>query len=211
MSRVKRSRGAVAVEAALVTPMLLVMTFGIVELAFLMKDYVALTSLVRQGGRTASSALADHQGQSVSTSPWCIAPTCSTGRAPELADVTALAIQRAGSALPQGSIDELWVYSADANGYPAGNTASNHFATCSSDCVVYKWDATNRRFAYYSGTWQASDINACSGDTLDAVGVYMRATHGFMTGLFTKSIDISDHAVFAFEPLIPTICAQRVS
>lgn len=205
----RRSRGAVAVEAALVTPVLLLMVFGIIELAFLMKDYVAVTSLVRQGGRTASSALANHQGQSATTSPWCVAPTCSLGRAPELADVTALAIQRAGSLLPKDSIDELWVYKAGTTGYPAGNT--NAFTTCITDCVVYRWDGSDNRFSYYSGSWQASDVNACSGDTLDSVGVYLRATHKFVTGIFSKSVDVSDHSVFTFEPLIPTVCAQRIA
>lgn len=207
--RIKSSRGAVVVEAALVTPVLMLMVFGIVELAFLLKDDVAVTSLVRQGGRTASSALAAHQGQSSATSPWCVTPTCSSGRAPELADLTALAMQRAGSALPGGSIRELWIYKAASDGYPIGN--SGKFVNCSTDCVIYQWDAQDNRFAYYSGTWTASDINACSGDTLDSVGVYLRATHTFVTGLFSHSVDISDHAVFTFEPLIPTVCAARIT
>lgn len=205
------SRGAVAIEAALVTPLLLIIVFGIIEMAFLMKDDVALTSLVRQGGRTASSALADHHEQSHNPSEYCVAPTCSVENAPELADVTAMAIQRAGAALPKDSIDVLWIYKADADGYPAGNSGSDHFASCSTDCVVYKWSSTDGAFDYVSGTWLADDINACTGSDLDTVGVYMRATHSFLTGLFSNGVDITDHAVFAFEPLEPTICAERLS
>ena len=49
--RKRSERGAVAVEAALVTPILLILVFGIIEMGFLMKDDIALTSAVRNGGR----------------------------------------------------------------------------------------------------------------------------------------------------------------
>ena len=48
-------QGAAAVEFALLAPVLFLMLLGIIEIAFLMKDYVAVTSLVRTGGRTASA------------------------------------------------------------------------------------------------------------------------------------------------------------
>ena len=54
MSRRRESEhGAVAIEAALVTGVVLAMIFGIIEMAFLMRDYVGVTSAVRVGARAA--------------------------------------------------------------------------------------------------------------------------------------------------------------
>ena len=204
----RRSRGAVAVEAALVTPVLLLLVFGIIEMAMLMKDNVALTSAVRAGGRTASTDAGAGPGDEGSD---CVQP-CSPQNAPMLAELAANAIARAGTALPRNSIDELWVYKANNKGYPGadGNTS---FSSCTTNCVEYKWNPTYAnsdgslgQFRYYSGTWPSASINACANHPPDAVGVYMKATHQFFTGIFSKSVDISDHAVFAFEPLPNDSC-----
>src|SRR5262245_41595604 len=68
-------RGAVAVEAALVTPLILLLITGVIELALLMRDDVALTSAVRNGGRTAS-ANANAGPGGVSEGGDCVSP-CS--------------------------------------------------------------------------------------------------------------------------------------
>jgi hypothetical protein len=199
----KLSRGAVAVEAALVTPLLLLMVFGIIEMAFLMKDDVALTSAVRTGGRTASaSAGAGPAG--VDADGDCVAP-CSAANTPRLAQLAANAIQKSGSALPQDSIQELWIYKANDKGYPGGTGATAW--TCSTDCIRYRWVGAKNQFRYYSGTWQSASIAACANSSPDSVGIYMKAKHRFLTGLFFHDVDIDDHAVFAFEPLPSLSCA----
>lgn len=199
----KQSRGAVAVEAALVTPLILLMVFGIIEMAFLMKDDVALTSAVRNGGRTASaSAGAGPAG--VDADGDCIAP-CSAANTPRLAQLAANAIQRSGSALPKDSIEELWIYKANDKGYP-GNAGATAWS-CSADCIRYKWVAAKDQFRYYGGTWQSASIAACANNSPDAVGIYMKARHSFITGLFSNGVEIEDHAVFAFEPLPSLSCA----
>ena len=200
--RRRNSRGAVAVEAALVTPILMIFVFGIIEMALLMRDDVALTSAVRVGGRTASANAGIGPG-GVSEGGDCTAP-CSPANAPKLAQLAANAVQRAGTALPPDVIDELWVYKANAQGYPgsAGNTAW----ACSSNCVRYAWVDSKQQFRYVSGTWTSSTINACANNSPDAVGIYMKATHSWLTGLFGNGVTISDHAVFAFEPLPTVIC-----
>ena len=130
-----------------------------------------------------------------------------------LAELAANAIQRSGTALPKDSIDELWIYKANAQGYP-GAAGATGFTSCSTNCVAYKWnpnatnaDGSTGGFRYYTGTWVSSTINACANNPPDAVGVYMKATHTFFTGFFAKSIDLSDHAVFALEPLPNDQCA----
>jgi Flp pilus assembly protein TadG len=199
----RRERGAVAVEAALVTPLLLILIFGIIELALLMRDDVALTSAVRNGGRTASANAGAGPG-GVNEAGDCVTP-CSPADAPMFAQVAANAIQRAGTALPKDSIVELWVYKANNKGYPGATDATDW--TCGANCVKYKWVKTKDQFRYYSGTWTSSTVNACANNSPDAVGIYMKAEHDFLTGFFSDSVIIEDHAVFAFEPLPTLTCA----
>jgi hypothetical protein len=128
------------------------------------------------------------------------------------AQMAANAIQRAGTALPKDSIKELWVYKANARGYPCAlatgcETSTLTSMTCGANCVKYKWMSTKDEFRYFSGTWTSKKVNACANNNPDAVGIYIRAQHDFLTGFFTKDVMIEDHAVFTFEPLPTLTCA----
>lgn len=198
----RRERGAVAVEAALVTPLLLIMLFGIIEFSFLMKDNVAVSSAVRVGGRMASSAAGAGPG-TCPTGP--TAPVCTPANAPAFAQAAADAIQRAGSAMPKNSIEYIWVYKANNSGYPGSSTSMP--TSCPSDCVKYVWsDGSPGRFYYASGSWSSKSVRACLNDS-ESVGIYMRAKHDFITGLFGSAITVADHAVMKFEPLATDMCA----
>lgn len=200
--RTRSEDGAVAVEAALITPLLFLLVMGIVELAFLMRDDVALTSLVRTAGRTASAnpgagpAGVDAEGD-------CVAP-CSGGNVPKLAQLAANAIQRAGTALPEDSITELWIYRANDKGFPGANGSTA--MSCSINCIQYRWVKAKDEFRYYTGTWLSKGISACANNNPDAVGVYLKSRHDFNTNVFSSAVDIEDHAVFTFEPLPNAIC-----
>ena len=53
--RERPDRGAVAVEAALITPVLVLLVFGIIEFGLAFRDWLAVTSAVRAGARTAAA------------------------------------------------------------------------------------------------------------------------------------------------------------
>lgn len=182
-------RGSVAVEAALIFPLLITLTFGIIEFALLMRDHTATTSLVRAGARTASALPRD----------------------PALIVSTKTAMEVAGSALPQDSYEELWIYKANAAGFPgsAGNTDFQP-SDCTSDCVRYTWNDARDQFVQVSGTsWPVTSINACPGDpNAQAVGVYLKAKHEWLTGLFFDTTYVSDRAVLKFEPIGTTIATR---
>src|SRR3712207_2982205 len=93
----RSERGAVVVEAALVTPLLMALVLGIIEMAMLMKDDVALTSAVRNGGRIASANAGAGPGGVAADDGSCLSP-CSPANAPMLAQMAANAIQTAGGA-----------------------------------------------------------------------------------------------------------------
>jgi len=208
--RRRGERGAVALEAALVTPILIALVLGIMEFSFIMRDYVSVSSAVRVGARIASANPGAGQ----------CSTHCTPTTTPYLAQMAADAIQRAGTAMPKDSIDYIFVYQANRAGYPApGGTASasvpaNTSTTMPStitgcagmtNCVAYRWLDSSDRFAYQSGTWDTSSVNACPSGAYD-LGVYMHVTHRNLTGFYGRTLGMSDRTVMKFEPLTTATC-----
>jgi hypothetical protein len=178
-ARCRDDTGAVAVEAALMTPLLLFLLLGIIEFSLLLKDDLSVASSVRAGARTASAE----------------------PRTAGFTDDAAAQMTRAVSSLDNDGLTagELWVYHAGDSGDPPD--------ACSIECVRYRWNGT--KYVYASGTWDPMSIDACPidpehPDGPDAVGVYLRYRHGFLTGLFGGGLTISDTSVLNFEPVPPT-------
>ncbi|MGA9146891.1 MAG: TadE/TadG family type IV pilus assembly protein [Candidatus Nanopelagicales bacterium] len=175
-------RGAVAVEAALIFPVLVLMLFGIVEFSLFLRDHVALSAAVRSGARTASAE-----------------PRMSTFSAD-----AAGAVLRAGTGMPFSSVEEMWVYESNAGGYPTngGSTSATTgaFTSCTDRCVVFHYSGGS--FTTTSDTWSHTLVNACPGDVdMTNVGVFIKANHRFVSGIFGNTVDITDHAVLRFEPI----------
>ncbi len=201
-TRRRGERGAVAVEAALVTPILFLFVLGIIEMSLLMRDTVAVSSAVRVGGRVASVSAGAGPGVcQASADP----PPCSPVTTPALAQAAADSIQRAGSAMPKDQIDYILVYRANSQGYPMPN--GNTTISCFSDCVKYVWDSGIERFRYAGGTWTSTTINACvNHPNRMAVGVAMHAQHPWITGLFGSGVTVEERTVMNFEPLPSEQC-----
>jgi hypothetical protein len=185
-----------------VTPLLVLLVVGIIEMSLFMRDVVSVNSSVRAGARMASVSAGAGPG-TCPTSP--VIATCSPASAPALAQVAADAIARAGSAMPKDSIDWVMVYEAGTNGFPVGHSD----LTCSSNCVTYSWNDTANKFQYQSGSWNTTaQVNACVNDpNRDSIGVALRAQHGWVTGLFGDDIEITERSVMQFEPLPNDQCA----
>jgi hypothetical protein len=203
-SRRRRSeRGAVAVEAALVVPIIAMMLFGIIEVTLLVRDDLALTSASRTGARVASAAAGAGPGTCESGPD---APPCTPASSPALAQAAADAIQRAGSAMPQDAIDYILVYKANSAGLPGVEGSTTMPSSCAgvSDCVQFVWRDSADAFRYASGAWDSRTIDGCVNES-DTLGVYIHATHKAVTGLF-GSVGLSDRAVMKFEPLSDDTC-----
>jgi Flp pilus assembly pilin Flp len=167
--------GAAMVEFALVLPLLLLLLFGIIEWSFVFRDSLTVASATRAGARTASAM-----------------PRNAT-----FADSTARAVATAIDALPDDAVQELWVYKAGPTGMPVGRT---DFASCTS-CVRYRWDGDADRFVRQSGaTWDPTSQDACAGET-DAVGIWLKVHHRFLTSFFGPDMDLTDHTVMNLEPI----------
>jgi hypothetical protein len=196
----KDERGAAAVEFALIAMPLILLMFMIVESAFLMKDYVSVSSAVRTGARTASAAADGGPGTCVaSASP----PPCSPASVPAFAQGAADSIQTTATALDTNDINFILVYEPGANGFPLGQST----LTCGSNCVKYIWDAGLSKFRYASGSWASASVNACLNDPgRDSVGVGMQVTHGMVSGFFGASKIIQERTLMQFEPLEQDRC-----
>jgi hypothetical protein len=176
--------GAVLIEFAIVFPLLITITFGIVEYAGAYHDSAVAADAVRAGGRV---------GSALGTNP---AYTSS------ITD----AVNAALSTLPADEPQELWIYKANTNGYPGTGT---DFSTCGANCVKYVWNQATHAFDTGSpqgGGWPASSQQVCT-QPYDELGVYVKLNHKFVTGFFGASITLQDHSVFRFEPVPTSVCA----
>lgn len=204
---VRGERGAVALEAALTFPILLIVLLGIIEFTFLMRDHAVVVSDTRLAARVASTGADAGPGVCAAGAG---APPCVPANVPALAQEAADAVQRSGSAMPVDQIQYLLVYKANDNGYPG--TMSSMPTSCSgvSSCVMFKWWKAEDKFRYYSGTWDPKTINACFPGTsafpLDRLGIQLVAKHENFTGMFGSYFTLQDHAVMDFEPLDTQHC-----
>ncbi|MGH3498727.1 MAG: TadE/TadG family type IV pilus assembly protein [Nocardioidaceae bacterium] len=186
-------RGAVAVEAALVTPVLFLILFGIIEFGFVFKDYLSVTSATRAGARTASAE-----------------PRVPGTSGIQYAQDAANSFLREAAALQMSNIQELWVYKADSNGYPVGVGNFSSCTTCVKFTVSQSWGGpppapTTVNGWYANSTysnWPALSQNACAGDpNRDSVGIYVKYSHPAITGLIFNTFTLEDHTVMALEPV----------
>lgn len=200
--RRRDDRGAAAVEAALIMPLLVLLVFGIIEISFLVRDNVAVASATRAAGRMASANAGAGPGDRAAAT--CVAP-CAPAHAPRFSQLAANAVQTMGTALPPDAIRELWVYRANNRGFPGA--ANSTTMQCTTDCVRYTWVASENAFRFAGGAWISSTVSACANQSPDSVGVLIRARHSSVTRLL-GDLTIEDHAVFAFEPLPTITCAS---
>ena len=172
--------GSVMVEAAFITPIFILIVIGVVEFGLGFKDQLAVTSSVRAGARLASAE-----------------PRIST-----FATDAAKQVATEGSALTMANVQALWIYKANAAGYPTGSS----FSTCpAATCDSFTWSAGAGAFVQSGGTWTSTNQDACQGEQ-DSVGVYLAYTHPTVTQLpmFGSSWALSSHTVMRLEP-IPTL------
>jgi Flp pilus assembly protein TadG len=177
-------RGGSAVEAALVTPVVMALVFGIVEMGFLFKDYLAVAGAIRSGVRIASAS-----------------PRTAT-----FAQVTADKVAHTGGAMNMKDVEALWVYKVDAL-HPAADkpVGFGDFSNCTV-CVKFHWDVGTQKFVTTSDNWPASSQNACSSSSIggppDRIGVYVKLRHDPITGfVFSDSIHVSEASILSLEPM----------
>jgi hypothetical protein len=190
-------RGTALIEGAIMLPLFFFMVFGILEFGFAFKDYLTLANGTRDGARTASTA--GNQGD---------------------ADYLILqGIQEAMSAMDENSIERIVIFhatgpesavpSACAGGTAQTGTAPDFVGACN----VYDPDDFNLAATEFdcAGTGSAPDNFWCPTDRKvatagtygppDYVGVWIRVTYNYITGLFPGGgLTFDDQTIIRIEP-----------
>jgi hypothetical protein len=170
-----RDGGAVAVETAVVSTLLIILLFGIVECSFLFKDWLSVSAAARAGARMGSSQ----------------------PRVANFAQASADQVTNALSDLSPADLQAVWVYkTTGATGPPPAT------CTSSSSCVPFTWDGAQLKLTTSSsGNWLNTDQNACAGDAArDSLGVYLKYKHTSPLGVFFNNSIISQTTVMWIEP-----------
>lgn len=182
-------RGAALVEAAVIIPLVVLLTFGTIEYGFAFNEQGTVHNATRNAARAASTQ-----------------PDASAA-AFEASATNALdpALQN----LSNGTPLEAWIYKAVES--PVGSGIYVRPASCSTNCRTYSgWDGAT--FVNVTGdAWDAAERGACAGAT-DRVGVYVRVEHDFLTGLpltasASNSLILTSNTIMALEPSPLSPCA----
>jgi hypothetical protein len=179
-----RDSGVVAVETGIVSMLLVILLFGVVDSSFLFKDWLAVSAAARAGARMGASQ------------PRIV----SVAGSPDFAQLSANQVTNAISGLIPANILAVWVYKASSTGLPD----SGSFASCNV-CVKFTWTAG--ALTPSSSNWLGSSQNACPGDPLrDSLGVYVKYKHTSPLGLFFQNTTVSQSTVMWIEPTTALIC-----
>lgn len=177
-----QDNGAVAVEAALVLPVLLLCLFGIVDAANLVAAQAGWGAAARSAVRSAAMLPRDAA----------------------FADAATGAVLAAAGLSRRAALLEVWVYRANSRGYPGSDPAAA-FATCATACLRMAYRATTNTFVRVEGSWPPTSIAACA-PRPDAVGIRVVARHESLASTIRAGPSVVDRrAVMAFEPYPPSM------
>ncbi len=189
----REDRGSVLVEAAIVVPLLILLTFGAIEFGIAFRDSASVAASTRGGARIAS-ALTSAQD------------ACTPGdtNCKVFAENIALSVGDSLKDLMTAKPQTLIVYRADSSGDIIGSSDIN----C-ADCYVYGWDAGTKTWVNQNAPnpWTQAErlADACDG-TLPSVGVYVQANQPALTRLFGPSRTFSHKTVIRLEPVADSEC-----
>jgi hypothetical protein len=185
----RRQRGAVLVEAAMVTPILLTVVFAIFEFSLMFRHHLAVSNIAQQCARAASAFGRDPLADKM------IIETC---------------LESAG-AIDDTSIEYIVIYRATGpDAAPQASCRNGNGNSGLHACNVYRPDDWND-----PGRWKSENFG-CSTPHLDKhfcpadratrtsppgwVGVHVKTSHSQATGLFGSTVTQTDRAVVRFEP-----------
>ncbi|MCI0543253.1 MAG: pilus assembly protein [Actinobacteria bacterium] len=172
----RRERGAVLIESAIVLPMLLILAIGLSEAGLALYDWLAVSNATREGARIGASA-----GDLVDGST--------------TADTLILdAVAQASCALRNGEVTQVRVYKSNSSGAMIGSS-QNVYTLNSVNCATLTASWTTNTY-----NWDPSTRDNTL-DDLDTLGLEVSFEHLSLTGLFTMFEGIrTDRAWMRLDP-----------
>ncbi len=190
-------RGTALVEAAFVTPLFLILIFGIMEFGFLFRNYLTVANTTREASRTASVS----------------------GSSGEADYLTLRSAEHAFAAWGVENISMLVIYHADGpdDTVPAGclvasGSTCNRYTENEFSLSLNNADGSNG--PYFRCEPSAVDRFWCPGDRKTGltdtdsgfpdgpayIGVYVEAEHEYITGFFGSTATLKDDRIIRIEP-----------
>lgn len=175
-----RERGAALVEAALISPIVFLLVFAIIDGGMFFKDFLAVGTASRDGARAGIAQEAD-----------------------ALADWDILrAVERGLTAVNRSDVELIVVFKATAlDDVPSAACRAGN--PQSGACNVYSrsdLDLTLDQFKVKPQHWKGQDRDITAGGGTDLVGVYVRSRHTFAVGVLGQSRAIEETTVMRMEP-----------
>ncbi len=182
--RRRGERGVALVEAAIITPLLMMLVFGIIEFGFAFKDSLTLANGSRAGARVGSAAGIDP------TADYAILQAVR-GATGSLANVDLIVVFKASG--PTASVPSACVSTGAQAGlcnvYVASDMALSQSSFLSAGYSKDdSWAASSR----------VTSLTSTSGP--DYLGVYVRGQHNSIFQLIVPSRKLSDSVIMRLEP-----------
>lgn len=171
-TRPDADRGAAAVEAGIVSLLVFILFFGILEFGLLWRNINVINRAANEGASTAAQL---------------------TREATFELDTMA-AVEEVLDSLPRGDVDQVTIFLANAaTASPASGTTVD---TCTIDCWRFVRDPATGVFdADPSATWDPTTHQTC-----DFVGVTIEGTYKWVTFFFGADRSITETVVRRMEP-----------
>jgi hypothetical protein len=174
----------VLIEAAIVMPLLITLVMGIIDFGMVFSDMQTVGSSTRAGVRSG------------------VAYSKQVGYDTQVKN----AVKSALTARTTGTPLELWIYKVDTSSDATKKAGSPigfpNFEDCVTSCQKYTWNGSDWQDAGGNG-WAANSMNACTisaTQDLDIMGVRVKVRHDMVTGLFGRSITLTDKTIMRLEP-----------
>ncbi|MGZ4760001.1 MAG: TadE/TadG family type IV pilus assembly protein [Acidimicrobiales bacterium] len=178
--------GSIIAESALLVPFFVLLLFGMLEFGGAFRDYLTLSNAASTGARQAGI-----QGNAASADWNIILAVKDAANAMPLSQITRIAIFKAATptaGLP-ANCDTGGV--AGCNSYDAATVAS----VKTTATMPASWANCTGPDSYYCPTGRS-----VSASNPDYLGVWVQIVHPWITGLFGKSITMTQTSIIRLEP-----------
>ena len=187
-------RGSALVEAVIIFPLVMLLTFGAIEFGIGFSQKGGLESISRTGARTGATLAAD-----ATIDP--AVPSENPNNSIGVETVQAVNAALDSSSLPE--MNRVVVYRIEnlGGGATIDHGPASWGGACGAHCMIFTFNNGTKEFDLNTGgTWPVADRKAC-GTQPDRIGVRIEGKFNFLTHLIgSGSINMTAKSVVQLEP-----------